>query len=576
MTGTGPMAIPDEALDDRIGIVGTAGSGKTYTAGLGVERILDRKGRVIIPDPLGVWYGLRSLADGRPSPYKVVIFGGPHGDLPINEHAGALIGETVAGMAESAIVDLSEFGTKASERRFMLAFLTALYRKANGEPVHLIFDEADMWAPERLLDKEGEAAKLLGMMETVVRRGRIKGFIPWLISQRPAVLSKNVLSQADGLIAMKLTSSQDRKALQAWVEGQADAAAWKDINAALPTLERGTGVVWLPSRGILETSVFPAKRTFDSSRTPKRGEAVRSAERAPIDLSALKDRLAAVEAEAKSNDPKALKAELTKAQSEIAQLRRGPVADPQAITAAREEGYSEGLRKGTTALRDLTDWFQERLAMIADAKLADVPTTIAAGREEAESMYAELATVPAEPTRAASRLPTPPPPVAKPINPPASDNGELPSGATSLLREACQRSPLRLNWTQLASLTGRKARGGSFNTARKRLIDGGYVVEEGDRVVPTDVGFLESGVVPSAMPVSVEDRLNMWVAALPGPSGDLLKIVYAEGPLTREALAEAAGRQPRGGSWNTALKVLRDNDLIVDAGGPITIGGALS
>jgi hypothetical protein len=30
--------IPDAALDDRLGFVGTAGSGKTYNAGTGVER----------------------------------------------------------------------------------------------------------------------------------------------------------------------------------------------------------------------------------------------------------------------------------------------------------------------------------------------------------------------------------------------------------------------------------------------------------------------------------------------------------------------------------------------------------
>jgi hypothetical protein len=123
--------VPLAALDDRLGFVGTAGSGKTYNAGTGVERLLAAGGRVIIPDPLGVWWGLGLNADGRsPAPWRekgrLVIFGGEHGDLPLNEHAGALIGETVAGMAESAILDLSDLGTKKTEVHFMLAFLTAL------------------------------------------------------------------------------------------------------------------------------------------------------------------------------------------------------------------------------------------------------------------------------------------------------------------------------------------------------------------------------------------------------------------------------------------------------------------
>ncbi len=38
---------------------------------------------------------------------------------------------------------------------------------------------------------------LLQRVEEIVRRGRIRGFVPWLISQRPAVLHKDVLSQAE-------------------------------------------------------------------------------------------------------------------------------------------------------------------------------------------------------------------------------------------------------------------------------------------------------------------------------------------------------------------------------------------
>src|ERR1700757_1909597 len=59
-----PGAFPFEALDDRIAIVGTAGSGKTYAAKGFVERLLDSGARVAIVDPLGVWWGLRASADG--------------------------------------------------------------------------------------------------------------------------------------------------------------------------------------------------------------------------------------------------------------------------------------------------------------------------------------------------------------------------------------------------------------------------------------------------------------------------------------------------------------------------------
>jgi len=59
-----------DALDDRIAIVGTAGSGKTYAAKGFVELLLETGARVAIVDPLGVWWGLRASADGAAPGYR--------------------------------------------------------------------------------------------------------------------------------------------------------------------------------------------------------------------------------------------------------------------------------------------------------------------------------------------------------------------------------------------------------------------------------------------------------------------------------------------------------------------------
>jgi hypothetical protein len=204
------------------------------------------------------------------------------------------------------------------------------------------------------------------MMETIVRRGRVKGFIPWLISQRPAVLNKNVLSQVDGLVAFKLTSSQDRAALGAWIEGQADREQGKAILGSLPTLATGTGVVWLPNRGVLETADFPSKETFDSSRTPKRGERVERKELKPLDLDKLKGKLASLEEEQKANDPRALKAEVQRLTRELAKAEKAKAAPPKpeivhanadeiakAREAGRAEGYSQALQAAILAVGGL-------------------------------------------------------------------------------------------------------------------------------------------------------------------------------------------------------------------------------
>jgi hypothetical protein len=100
-----PPAVPAEALDDRIAIVGTAGSGKTYAAKGFVERLLDSGARVTIVDPLGVWWGLRASADGTAAGYPVILFGGRHADVPITAATGSALGRIIAREALACVVD---------------------------------------------------------------------------------------------------------------------------------------------------------------------------------------------------------------------------------------------------------------------------------------------------------------------------------------------------------------------------------------------------------------------------------------------------------------------------------------
>ena len=282
-----------EALDDRIAIVGTAGSGKTYAAKDFVERLLARLapasrlsirlacGGGCVPAPTAVLPAIRLSCSAAAMPTSR--------SLP---RWAAALGRLIAGQALACVVDLSDLGSSAARRRFMAAFAEALY-EANREPLHLVLDEADLWAPQRPI-KGWEG--LLGHIEKIVRRGRVRGFIPWLITQRPAVVHKDVLSQADILIAMKLTASQDRDAIGAWIEGQADRQEGKRILGELPRLKQGEGYLWAPGHGILQRVRFPAIRTFDSSRTPKRGERLAVPRTlADVDLTAIVAALSAAE-----------------------------------------------------------------------------------------------------------------------------------------------------------------------------------------------------------------------------------------------------------------------------------------
>jgi len=276
--------LPPSALDERLAIVGTSGSGKTYAAKGLIERVMAGGGRVCVVDPLGVWWGLGRGADGAAAPFPVAVFGGAHADVPLDPGMGAALGCLVGAQPMACVVDVSDFGSAAARRAFMTAFTGALYA-ANTEPLHLVLDEADLWAPQRT---QPDGLELLGRVEEIVRRGRVRGFVPWLITQRPAVLHKDVLSQADILVSMKLTSSQDRAAVGRWIEGQADRAEGRRILGALPQLRRGEGWVWAPGDRVLARVSFPRILTLDSSQTPRRYEQAGTPRAlAPVDLAAI-------------------------------------------------------------------------------------------------------------------------------------------------------------------------------------------------------------------------------------------------------------------------------------------------
>jgi hypothetical protein len=540
--------IPAAALDDRLGFVGMTGSGKTFGAGTCVERILAKRARVIIPDPLGVWWGLRQMADGQtPSPYEIVIFGGPHADLPITPHAGAIIGETVASMRESAIIDLSQFETAAAERRFMLAFLDALYRRSTGEPVHLLFDEADLWAPERIVDKEGEATKLHGVMQTVVRRGRIKGLTSWLISQRPAALSKNVLSQVDGLVAFRLTASQDRKALGLWIEGQADREQGKAILGRLPEKKQGEAVVWLPARGILDDATFPLKLTYDSSRAPKRDEKKLAIDLRPLDVDALRGKLETVAKEAVENDPKRLKARIAELERALARKPEAPAAGPAVMRAAVDDaqvrGYAAGRRDGFEAMRKQAATQAQGLRdAIAAVQDTDAP-------------------VPPASPRAYRRAPTPRQSPTLRTNG-AATTEPLPRGERACLICAAQNDD-GVTREQLTVVTGYKR--SSRDAYIQRLRERGYVEHAGDRVVATDAGIAALGDAYEPLPTGPALQ-DYHLGRLPEGQRRVLEILLGAYPdaVERAVIDEATGYKRS--SRDAYLHRLGARELVVPEG----------
>lgn len=289
------LALPLDTVTDTIGVLAVKGAGKTFTFLVMVEEMVRQGLPVVVLDPVGVCWGLRSSADGKGPGLPVVIVGGQHGDVPLEEGAGAVLADWVIAERRPAVFDLSELPTKAASIRFALDFLTRLYTGSRREPIHVVIDEADEFAPQKPF---GEETRLLRAVEILVRRGRAKGLGVTMVTQRPAVLSKNVLTQIGTLIVGRTTSPQDRKAVDEWVIAHATEAQRKTFLASLASLPTREKWVWSPERDVFARVAIRGRATFDSSATPKAGELRFEPKKlAPVDLDALRARIAATKEE---------------------------------------------------------------------------------------------------------------------------------------------------------------------------------------------------------------------------------------------------------------------------------------
>lgn len=485
MTREGTPMNLDAILTERLAIVGGTGSGKSYTARGLAERVLTAGSRLGVIDPTGVWHGLRVRADGSPG-FPVVIFGGDRSDVPLLETAGRVIAQAVAATRQSWVIDTSALRTKAAERRFMLDFLDAIFM-ANRADITLIVDEADRFSPQRM---SPEVARLHERMEEIVRRGRVRGFTPWLITQRPASLNKDVLSQATAMICMRMTGAHDRQAIADVIEGQADKAIARQIIGAMPNHKVGHGLVWAPQQDFLEPVHFPRIQTADTMRAPKPGERLNDKPLPPIDLGKLKEQLATVEEEAKANDPAVLKKRIRELEAEIARKPTQGV-DAATLDRAQKEAHADGVKQGIES-GYRAGW--NDCVQAGKRALEALPVPIAAPPQ--------LGQVPAPQAGVAHRrapyVPAPPPQRQASARATGDGDKTLPRGEKACLICAAQQADGATR-EQLTVVTGYKR--SSRDAYIQRLREKGYVETRGDQIVATNQGIAALGGDYEPLPV---------------------------------------------------------------------------
>ena len=211
------LSLPLEAVTNTHLILARRRVGKSYTAAVMAEEMVKAGLPWVALDPTGIWWGLTSSADGKSEGLPVIIVGGPHGHVPLEPNAGKIIANLVVDNPGWYIIDFSRFENRSHEIKFATDFGVQLYRRKQRKPsaLHLFVDEADMFVPQKFPKNGGK--EMFDAYDAIVRRGGVYGLGATLITQRPAIVNKDVTTQCETLIALQTTAPQDQDPIFDWV-----------------------------------------------------------------------------------------------------------------------------------------------------------------------------------------------------------------------------------------------------------------------------------------------------------------------------------------------------------------------
>ncbi len=118
--------------------------------------------RVLVLDPLSVWWGLKASADGKSPGYPIPVFGGPKADIAITGESGHILGQLLTDTQISAVLDMGLM-RKAEQARLVADVLDHLFT-VNREPLWLVLEEADAFAPQQPM---GDMTRVLGEVDRI-------------------------------------------------------------------------------------------------------------------------------------------------------------------------------------------------------------------------------------------------------------------------------------------------------------------------------------------------------------------------------------------------------------------------
>ncbi|QSG09669.1 ATP-binding protein [Halapricum desulfuricans] len=240
-----------ELLTGRGFVTGKSGSGKSNTASVIAENLLDSGFGLLIVDIDGEYYGLKEE-------YEILHVGADEEcDIQVTtEHA-----EKIAGLALEEnvpiILDISSFLDDDEAEQLLTEVSKHLFAKAKKlkQPFLLLVEEVHEWIPEN-----GSVSEAGKMLIKIGKRGRKHGLGVVGISQRPADVKKDYITQCDWLVWHRLTWNNDTKVVRRVLDGE-----YADAVEDLGDGEAFLMTDWSES---IRRVQFHRKQTFDAGATP--------------------------------------------------------------------------------------------------------------------------------------------------------------------------------------------------------------------------------------------------------------------------------------------------------------------
>lgn len=543
---TGPP-VPLEMLEEGHAlIVGTTGSGKTYTLRGLLEQLRHADRRVGAIDKLGNHWGLTLSADGQRPGLDFVIFGGRRAHVPMTPDQGAAIGRLFVERNIPAIFDLSQW-TADDQQQWVSAFADTVFLLNQDQPLHLAIDEAQSWVPQ------GGGGDAFRSVLRLAEQGRGNGVLLIMAVQRLSRIDKSAASMAAGVIAMRQTAPVDRKAVRELVAGQVDDT--RAFERELPELKTGTGYLWNPLDHKLDRAKFPPNSTFDSSRTPKHGD------RAPAPIAVSSD----------------LVAELTAALAPP-EIDDTIPADP-AASMAKGAVVGTAIRERDERIRGLETENADLLAELehlrgVDAECDRYQAGFAAIEKLVDDIRQGRGTSPSQPPSPAVALPCKPEAGrgdrggVSSISPaPVPASGSTKPRGHKALAVLAEIHPAGLTEPQWSTLAGYARTGGTWGTYKSALRAAAHIEERDGLWFATRAGIAAAGVVPAPLPPPGADRARMWGQRVPGVRR-MVDVLIKSWPRATsvEALAADLDMAATGGTFGTYLSRLRANGLLEEEG----------